>query len=55
MAHLADCVLQYIAWLSLLISLSAFFRDRPSVSTKSGKSPWLAIVVSVSSLIVAYM
>jgi hypothetical protein len=46
---------QYIAWVSFLISLSAFFRDRPSVSRKSGKGPWMAIMVSCSSLLIAYM
>jgi hypothetical protein len=46
---------QYIAWVSLFISLSAFFRDRPSVSNKTGKSAWLSIMISISSLIVAYM
>jgi len=47
--------IQHIAWVSFLISLSAFFRDRPSVSQKPGKGPWMAIMISCSSLIVAYM
>ena len=38
-----------------MIAISAWFRDRPSVSSKSGKSPWMGIMISFSSLIVAYM
>ena len=41
--------------MSFLISLSAWFRDRPSVSSKNGKSPWMVIMISFSSLVVAYM
>ena len=48
-------IIQYIAWMSFLISLSAFFRDRPSMSTKTGRSPWMAIAISCSSLIVVYL